>query len=242
LFSHPDDRDAVRKGFQDAIRNKYRSYQSESRHVLPDGQVKWRMSRGEVQYDDEGVAISVLGATIDVTDRKLAELALRRSEERFRLATEAFNGMIFDHDRINGTVQRSKGLKDLIGYSADEAPASEQWWTERIHPDDVMSVTALMRTVIDERGPLYDLEYRVRHRQGHWVWVNDKGRLSYDDDGVSVRAVGSTTDITVRKKAEEELQMADRRKDDFMATLAHELRNPLSPLQHAIDLLDDVEK
>lgn len=240
LFSHADDRAAVRQGFQDAVRSKQRSYQSETRHVLPDGRVKWRMSRGEVQYDDRGEAISVLGATIDVTDRKLAELALQRSEERFRLATEAFNGMIYDHDRITGVVQRSKGLKELIGPAPEQVPATEQFWTDRIHPDDVIGVKALMGSVIEERSPLYDLEYRVRHDQGHWVWVNDKGRLSYDDKGGAVRAVGSTTDITVRKKAEEELQLADRRKDDFMATLAHELRNPLSPLQHAIDLLEDV--
>src|SRR5690606_27068902 len=138
-------------------------------------------------------------------------------------------GMIYDHDRITGLVQRSKGLKELIGSAPEQVPATERFWTDRIHPDDVIGVKALMASVIEERSPLYDLEYRVRHDQGHWVWVNDKGRLSYDDKGEAVRAVGSTTDITVRKKAEEELQLADRRKDDFMATLAHELRNPLSP-------------
>jgi PAS domain S-box-containing protein len=163
-----------------------------------------------------------------------------RSEERFRLATEAINGMIYDQDTRSGEVQRSDGLFELIGVHAVDAGRDEHWWVSRIHSADKEVVGPMIDRVREEKRELFDLEYRVLHELGHWVWVNDKGRLVHDEQGQLVRIVGCTTDISMRKKAEMELQRSDKRKDEFIATLAHELRNPLSPLQHAVDLLEDI--
>ncbi len=235
---HPEDLPMVKEQFARTLQEGREIYQVEHRHVLPDGQVKWRLSRGRVDRDEAGAPLSMAGATMDITERKLVELALRSSEERFRLATEAINGMIYDHDLCTGKVERSDGLVELLGIKPSEAPPLVQWWVSRIHPEDSIGNQRIMDDVFREKRPLFDLEYRVEHQAGHWVWVNDKGRCSYNKQGELVRVVGCTTDISVRKKAEVELLKADKAKDDFLATLAHELRNPLSPLQHAIDLLD----
>jgi PAS domain S-box-containing protein len=239
-FTHPDDVPVVHDHFNAVLTNGSSVYVTEHRHLLPDGQVKWRLSRGQVQYGDDGTPLTMVGATIDVSDRKAAEIALQRSEERFRLAAEALNGMIYDQDMRTREVFRSEGLHELVGVRPAEVPHLESWWLSLIHPEDLPLVTAEVEAVKKAHLPLFDLEYRVKHAAGHWVWISDKGRLSYGSQGELVRIVGCTTDINVRKRAEMELQEADRRKDEFIATLAHELRNPLSPLQHAIDLLDVV--
>lgn len=131
---------------------------------------------------------------------------LRQSEERYRLATEAVAGLLYDHDYHTNSVHWSIGLKDLIGYSPEESVPNLAWWQERIHPDDLGPLKSEIDRTTARRLPLYEIEYRILHRDGRWIHVCDKGRVIYALDGRVQRTVGCTVDITERTQAEQRLR------------------------------------
>jgi PAS domain S-box-containing protein len=119
-----------------------------------------------------------------------------RDRERFRLAADAVNGIIYEYDLRTGHVERTRGLFEVLGYRPDEVPPTADWWWEQIHPDDravnERRVTASASTVIVG-------EYRVRHKDGRWLHVEDRAVLFKDDAGKPVRMVGCTVDVTEQK-------------------------------------------
>jgi PAS domain S-box-containing protein len=126
-----------------------------------------------------------------------------QGEERFRIAIEAVGGHIFDWDLGRGTVWRSVGLAPLIGFGEDEVPDDNDWWSERVHPDDRALQNRLGREAAARREPQVFSEYRVRHRDGRWIWVRSASRLFYGADGRVVRVLGCTFGIDDRRRAEE---------------------------------------
>ena len=180
----------------------------------------------------------------DITERRRAEEALRVSEERFRLATEAINGLIYDWDPANGRVQRSKGLFTLLGYWPEEVEGNVNWWRRQVHPDDVEAVDQSILAALQSDGSSFSTEFRLRHRDGSWVHVWDKGLIVRDAGGKAVRVVGSTLDVSERRRSQEALEKAHRElqeavetKDRFLATLSHELRTPLTPVLAVVSRL-----
>lgn len=143
----------------------------------------------------------------EISDRIGAEEALRLSDERFRLAARAVNGIVYDWDIQTGTVYRSEGLYSLIGIDPNDVPKTRDWWSERIHPDDIARILPLMSTQQESSdGDRYEFEYRVRHEDGRWIDVWDRGYLLRNQNGRLIRVVGFTSDITERKQAEAEKQ------------------------------------
>ncbi|HMV83162.1 MAG TPA: PAS domain S-box protein [Blastocatellia bacterium] len=143
--------------------------------------------------------------------RKEAEEALRDSEERHRLTTEALNGLLYDWNVARKMVTRSVGVKELIGYDTDEVGVNPAWWNARIHPEDKQRLRPFVRKEIARQAPAVETEYRVRHRDGQWIWVSDKARILYNERGKVRRIIGSTVDITERKQAEAALRESEAR-------------------------------
>jgi len=201
--------------------------------------------RGAAERERELRAETQMAA--DALDRsRRAEEALRQSEERFRLATEAVSGMIYDWSVGADRVKRSHGLFGLVGYLPGEVESRIGWWRALIHPDDVARIEGEVSGAIEGGGDSFSVEYRVRHRDGQYVHVWDKGLIVRDEKGRPVRVVGSTIDITERKEAQEELerahteaQAANEAKDQFLATLSHELRTPLTPVLAVVSRLEE---
>ncbi|PYR99301.1 MAG: hypothetical protein DMG12_20855, partial [Acidobacteria bacterium] len=123
--------------------------------------------------------------------------ALRASEERFRLATEAMRGGLYDWDIETNRLWRSAGLVAIFGYPADDHEPHLQWWLDRVHPDDLTGMSEGMRNVLESSLPAFDTEYRVQHREGQWVWVWDRGRVVRDKAGRARRVVGHIIDVSM---------------------------------------------
>ena len=201
---HPDDRASTEAALQQTTLTGA-AYRTEYRVLQPDGSVRWVSSQAERR--GQGHHTCIVGLVQDVTERKVAELRLKASEERFRLASVAVKGIIFEYDVQTGHVERSCGLYEVLGYRPDETLPTAAWWWEHIHPDDH---EASRRRLADFTGDSYLNDYRVRHKDGRWIHVEEHGVLLRSEGGELLKMVGCTTDVTARKHAEAEQQNAQR--------------------------------
>ncbi len=234
---HPDDRAYVDRMWQAALRGE--AYDIEHR-LLVDGKVKWVMEKAVLEFDPAGHPLGGFGITQDITDIKAAEQALRDSEERFQLATEIGRSGTWDWNVRNGEVIWSRGHYDILGYRTGEVAPGYQSWIERVHPEDRAQIEADIRRCMQERID-YVAEFRVVWPDGSVHWMSARGRYEYGEDGACQRMLGVMADITDLKQAELALREADQRKDEFLAMLAHELRNPLAPIRNAAHVLGRLE-
>jgi len=240
---HPEDRERVWNAWHGRNRlGKIHSSHGRLWHAAS-GRYRHYESRAVPVPGGDGTTREWVGMCLDVEDRWQAVQALLDSEERFQLAVEAVDGIIYESDLTAGQVSRSRGLQPVLGYHPDEVPPTLDWWREQIHPGDRDRIQDEVGRIIAGQDR-YSVEYRVRHRDGQYIHLLDQGVVRRDATGCIIRQVGCSQDISARKRMEQELrdraeELADahRRKDDFLATLAHELRNPLAPISTALELL-----
>ena len=211
--------------------------------------------------NEAGEITGFLGVAEDITERKRSEEALRKSEERFDLAVAGSNDGIWDWDIATGEVYYEPRFKELLGYRNDEFQNTFAAFEQSLHPDDWQATLDRIRHHLDEHRP-YDVEYRLRTNGGDYRWYRARGQAIWDTSGRAVRMAGSLTDITDRKQAEAALEQnaaeiqranetlrvaeAEARKavverDQFLAMLSHELRNPLSAILNGVGVLGHAE-
>ena len=179
--------------------------------------------------EDELVCLDVYARqAADFIERWTSDERLRRSEARLRALVKASCYSIY---RMN---KDWSGMRELNGKDvlADMAAPAEDWLQRYICPEDRPSILAAMSDAIDSRR-MFDLEHRVRRADGSIGWTRSRVVPIEDAEGEIAEWFGSATDITAQKKAEMVLQEEARRKDEFLAVLAHELRNPLAALHSA---------
>jgi PAS domain S-box-containing protein len=189
-------------------------------------------SAAPIRDENGGLSGAVL-VFRDVSDQRRAEEALRASEERFRLTADFAPVLIW----IAGTDGRCQWFNrpwlEFVGREMGHEIG--EGWRDNVHPDDLSGLADVYSAAFDARRP-FSWEYRLRRHDGTYRWVVDHGLPLSGPGGEFTGFIGSCFDITDRRHAEDELRTADRRKDEFLAMLAHELRNPLSAISNAVQL------
>jgi PAS domain S-box-containing protein len=173
-----------------------------------------------------------VGALIELTQMR------QSGEERLRLAIDGAKMGTWDWNLDANVMHWSASQFEALGYETrPDGLASYEMWRVRLHPDDADRVESQLSAAMVECS-VYEAEYRIiRADTGEVRWLSVYGRALGQNGGTARRNVGVLLDITDRKKAEQALSEADRKKDEFLATLAHELRNPLGPIRNAARIL-----
>jgi PAS domain S-box-containing protein len=237
---HPDDRDEVIRLVRAALEPAGPgSFEAEHRIRRADGAERWIRVRGQAFFEGRDAtrrAIRCIGAYLDVTDRRQAQEALRASEEEFRTTFErAGVGKVHADPATGRLVRVNPALCALIGYSAEELLGMTI--RDITHPDEREPSEERFRALVAGRVQQYAVETRYVRKGGAVIWVRVTANVLRAPGGAPVRVSAIIEDITARKRAEEALVEEGRRKDEFLATLAHELRNPLAPISNALALM-----
>jgi PAS domain S-box-containing protein len=232
---HPDDAEGTIEQFSAAMAAN-REYHSDFRVYWPDGSVHWVHGRARFLRNAEGQVVRVTGINTNVTERYAAAQALRDSEERLRLSMEAAYLIGFSWDIARDEVHRLHSLSDALPATGSTAPVHFADVQARVHPDDRELFAERVRRCLEDSNS-YENEFRVVEDDGSVRWLYERGVVTRAEDGTPLILSGLSQDITARKAAEQALQVANRRKDEFLATLAHELRNPLAPIRSATEVL-----
>jgi PAS domain S-box-containing protein len=199
---HPDDRAGVVELVEEALKTG-QSTKGEWRVVWPDGSVRWIAGCWQVFVDESGEPSRMIGINADVTERKLAEEALRENEQRLRLAMQAGQMYAYDWDVTTDTVTRSAEHVEILGL-VEPLRFRQNQFVDKIHPDDrAKFLSAIARLTPD--NPTGEVTYRALTADGTLVWLKSNGRGFFDDEGKLLRVIGMVADVTNVKRAEEAL-------------------------------------
>ncbi|ARV62805.1 diguanylate cyclase [Nostocales cyanobacterium HT-58-2] len=242
---HPEDRPYVAQRSALALRGEI-PYILEYRVLSPDGKVRWLVSQGNiVQRGADGQALRVVGVSVDITARKLTELALQESEARFRLMAENSTDII-SRLSINGTLLYvSPACYTVLGYQPEELV--DRPGEELVHPDDLVEI-ARNYPINADLPDIYTITHRARHKDGRYIWIEATVRAIRDPEtGQILEMQVSSRDITERKRAEERLAFLAQASDilasslDYEITLASVARLAVSAIADwcVVDILDE---
>jgi len=206
---HPDDRPGVLSHWTQALtseENAVADVRYRVRHS--DGSFRWCRARAHPRRDEEGRIISWYGTLEDIHDQVTAELALRESEELYRLASRATNDVIWDMSHVTGRIEWGNGAEQILGYPEAAKGTSLEWWKERIHPEDLAHVNATYDRIRINRQDSWSHEYRFRAASGEYINIFSRGYVVRGEDGEAVRSIGALLDVTDARRAERELRWA----------------------------------
>ena len=203
---HPDDRASVEQALRSSL-EEAQPYEMEFRAVRPDGTVVWLFTNAIVLRDEQRTPVRMLGATVDITERKCIEIALRASEreaaERFRFMANTAPALVWQADTMENAVWFNDRWLSFVGRGMAEELGLG--WLDNVHPDDREHYIRVYREACGARTE-FEADYRLRRSDGVYRWVLARGVPLLEADGSFTGYIGSCIDITERKRAEESVQ------------------------------------
>jgi PAS domain S-box-containing protein len=233
---HPEDREYVNRKWTAALRGEH--YDIEHRIVVQ-GNIRWVRERAELEFDQDGSLRGGFGTTQDITERKNAEEALRKSEARYRSYLEVTGQVGWTTDADGLVVEDMPAWRQYTGQSREEI---QVWgWSKVLHPDDLERTSEIWRKAVQEKRT-YETEYRLRRHDGVYRHFLARGVPTFNEDGSIREWVGTCIDITERKQLEEDLRRSHDELEIRVQERTSELRKAYEGLKFEIGQREMAEK
>jgi two-component system, sensor histidine kinase and response regulator len=241
---HPDDRERVTREDRDAAKRGDR-FASEYRVIARDGREVWFRDEAVLVEDPVSGVSFWQGVMLDVTPQKQAAAHHAELEAKYRALVEQLPSVVYlgEYGEDGDWLYVSPRLEAVLGYTPEEWLAHPHPMASFVHPDDIDRVRAEERRSQQEHR-VFSSDYRMVAKDGSWIWIHDEAVAVLDDDGTPFVLQGTMTDITERKRSEEELAAAleqlralDRLKNTLLHTLSHDLKGPLTAILGAASTL-----
>lgn len=204
---HPDDRDYVHEKWSAALKKE--PYDIECR-IIANDKVKWLNEKANIKFDEEGKPLMAIGFTQDITKRKLAEIALNESDQKFREAETISHVGYYEMDFINEHISWSDETFRIFGLNPGGKEPSIEEYKKLIHKEDIAKVFNLFEECII-KAKTFDLIYRIVTLKGKIKYVHSIGKIKKDVNGKVIKMFGTFHDITERKRAEEKLKANEQK-------------------------------
>ena len=210
FFVAPEDRKRINDEFSHFLLAGRDRFEMEFRGIPRNGRkIFWRTA-GKFIRGANGKPERAVGVTQNVTRHAEAAAQLKLLDERLAAAEEGAGALVYDYNVVEDFMWRSNSLTRILGWDGNDIGADLQSWRNLMHPNDAAKLAAADIERQLDGDDHYAMEYRIRHKNGHYVWVMDTGRAYRDNDGKVIRQAGTTIDITARKKSEyAQLRMAN---------------------------------
>ncbi|MEA3433266.1 MAG: EAL domain-containing protein [Campylobacterota bacterium] len=230
---HPDDIEAILLNVQATLDAKKEHIEALHRLKHKNGQWRWILGRGTIQYDHNGQALRMVGIHTDITEDKEKQIDINTAsisglthlinitseevkeqgktlkasnylnqqlKERMELALIGSKIAVLDWNFSDNSMYISPSWKEMLGFRDDELPNATTTWFSRAYPDDRKNVLQMIREHQEDQIKYFEFNHRLKHKNGHWVWVLGRAQILYDKKGKKVRMIGTQTDITEEKE------------------------------------------
>jgi len=206
-ITHPEDLQIGRETMMSLKEGMVHSFHFEKRYLRKDGTPVWAQLAGSViREEDTGKPLYLVSQIEDIDARKQAEARIAEAETRWNFALTSAGQGVWSFDLRKGGTTYSGTWVKMLGYAEGELDGDPDRWLTMIHPDDRERVAEADRAHLAGETPFFEAEFRMRHKDGHWIWILDRGKaIERDAEGRLIRAIGSLTDITQSKEAEARL-------------------------------------
>ncbi|MEA5113329.1 MAG: PAS domain S-box protein [Geobacteraceae bacterium] len=243
-YIHPDDRALVLRKITETLEGG-KLYDVEYRIIRADGSERLLHAQGKTMRDSAGKTTKFIGTACDITERKLADTALRESEHRFRSLVETTTDWIWEMDENSVYVYSSPKIRDLLGYEAEEVIGKTPF--DLMHPQDALRLAEAFTQLKEKRQPIIALENINIHKNGSLVTIETSAMPIFDEQGAFCGYRGIDRDVTDRKKLEEKYLQAQKMEavGQLAGGIAHDFNNILTAVigfQHLLMQIIEGEK
>jgi PAS domain S-box-containing protein len=201
FYLEGDSRNSIEQAFGQCVTTGT-PFNLELQIVTLKNNIKWVRSIGQAVFS-KGVCKRVYGTFQDITVVKEASLALEQEKEKLQSIIQSTNSGTWQWNIQTDETEHNEIWANILGYTlAEVAPVTTEKWQSLIHPDDLQMSNLKMQDCFTKKSEYYESEYRLKHKDGHWIWVLDKGKIiSWTADGQPLLMFGIHTDITEQKKS-----------------------------------------
>ncbi|MDX2046743.1 MAG: PAS domain S-box protein, partial [Chitinophagaceae bacterium] len=204
---HPDDRNLLKTTWADLIANPGKLQTLSIRTLHKNGNYIYLEGTAINLLDDKSVK-AIVTNMLDVTERKTAEILMKKAIERYDILSEATSDTIWDWDIKSNWMRYNEGISKMFGYSAGEVVNVDEWRNEKLHVDDYQSVVESLEEAFEKKTERLQLQYRFRCADGTYKHIFDRAFVLFDDDGNPARMIGAMQDITYRVEEEKRISKA----------------------------------